>query len=68
MHTEDKINIGEGYYTDSNGVHRNVKSHEPCSNIEGVYAKTADEILEYTIDGDKLRDIITEVQVEVRTI
>ena len=68
VHTEDKINIGEGYYTDSNGVHRNVKSHEPCSNIEGVYAKTADEILEYTINGDKLRDIITEIQVEVRTI
>ncbi len=68
VHVEDKINIGEGYYTDSNGVRRNVKSHEPCSDIEGMYAETADEILEYTIDGDKLRDIITEIQVEVRTI
>ncbi len=68
VHVGDKINIGEGYYTDSNGVHRNVKSHEPCSDIEGMYAKTADEILEYTIDGDKLRDIITEIHIEARTI
>lgn len=68
VHVGDKINIGEGYYTDSNGIHRNAESHEPCSDIEGLYAETADEILEYTIDGDKLRDIITEIKVEVRTI
>ena len=68
VHVEGKINIGEGYYTDINGIHRNVESNEPCSDIEGLYAETADEILEYTIDGDKLRDIITEIKVEVRTI
>lgn len=65
---KDKINIGEGYYTNSNGVHRNVESHAPCSDIEGMYAETADEILEYTTDGDKLHDVMTEVQVVVRII
>lgn len=68
VHVEDKINIGEGYYTDSNGVHRNVESHEPCVDFEGMYAQTADEILDYVIDGVKLRDIITEIQVDMRTI
>lgn len=68
VHVGDKINIGEGYYTDSDGVHRNVESHEICTDIEGMYADTADEILEYTMDGDRLRDVVTEIQVDVRTI
>lgn len=68
VHTEDKINIGEGYYTDSDGVRRNVESHEPCVDFEGLYAETADEILDYVIDGVKLRDIITEIYIDARTI
>lgn len=68
VHVDDKINIGEGYYTDSNGVHRNVESHEPCIDFEGMYAETADEILDYVIDGVKLREIVTEIQVDMRTI
>lgn len=68
VYVDDKINIGEGYYTDSDGVHRNVESHEICTDIEGMYADTADEILEYTMDGDRLRDVVTEIQVDVRTI
>lgn len=31
-------------------------------------AETADGILEYVIDGDKLRDIITQIEVVSRTI
>lgn len=67
-HPEGKIHIGEGYYIDSDRVRRNVESHEPCVDFEGMYAETADEILEYTIDGVKLRDIVTEIQVDMRTI
>ena len=33
-----------------------------------MWYDTADDLLEYTIDGDRLRDIITEVEVTDRTI
>ena len=33
-----------------------------------VYVDTADEILEYTVSGDRLRDVITQVKVIDRTI
>ena len=62
------INIGEGYYIDSNGVARNVESHKPCKEIYGLDCETADGILDYILDGDRLRDIITEVEVTARTI
>lgn len=67
-HANGTINIGEGYYVDQNGIARNVESHEPCKEVEGLDAETADEILEYVIDGDKLRDIITQIEVVSRTI
>lgn len=67
-HVNGAINIGEGYYVDQNGIARNVESHEPCKEIEGLDAETADGILEYVIDGDKLRDIITQIEVVSRTI
>ena len=67
-HAKGTINIGEGYYIDQNGIARNVESHEPCKEIEGLDAETADGILEYVIDGDKLRDIITQIEVVSRTI
>lgn len=33
-----------------------------------MWCDTADEVLEYIIDGDRLRDIITKVEVTSRTI
>lgn len=33
-----------------------------------LWCDTADELLEYVIDGDRLRDIITQVEVMDRTI
>ena len=33
-----------------------------------LWCDTADEVLEYVIDGDRLRDIITKVEVTDRTI
>lgn len=67
-HPDGVINIGEGYYTDENGVARNVESNEPCNYADRLSAETPDGILEYVIDGDKLRDIITKVEVSSRTI
>ena len=35
---------------------------------DDYYADTVDEILDYIIDGNKLRDIVSEISVEWRTI
>lgn len=67
-HPDGIINIGEGCYIDNDGVIRNVESHEPCKDIHGLDSETADGILDYVLDGDRLRDIITEVEVTARTI
>ncbi len=64
---DGRINIGEGYYI-KDGKYYNVESHEEITDIYGFTADTADEILEYCIDGEKLRSIITKVMVVARTI
>ncbi len=66
-HPEGRINIGEGYYI-KDGVAFNALSHEKCEDIEGLWGDTADEILEYIMDGDRLRDVITKINVHYRTI
>lgn len=62
-----QMNIGEGYYT-KNGKHYNVLSHTPYDFKDELWADTADEILEYNVGGDRLRDVITKVEVLDRTI
>ena len=66
-HPDGRINIGEGYYI-KDGKNYNVLSNEPCIDIEGMWGDTADDILEYIVGGDRLRDVITQVDVVVRTI
>lgn len=66
-HPDGRINIGEGYYR-KDGKCFNVLSHEECVDIEGMWGDTADEILEYNVGGDRLRDVITQVEVTERTI
>jgi len=62
-----EILIGEGYYL-KDGVAYNAESHEPCADNNERFYKTADDALEYMIDGVRLRDIITIVKVVMRTI
>ncbi len=62
-----EIFIGEGYYK-KDGIAYNAESHAPCVDIEGCFYKTADEALEHRIDGEKLRDVITKIEVVERTI
>lgn len=64
---DGKINIGEGYYI-KDGKNINVESHEEVEDIYGFSADTADELLDYCIGGEKLRNIITKVKVVTRTI
>lgn len=66
-HPDGRINIGEGYYI-KDGKNYNVLSNEPCIDKEGMWGDTADDILEYIVGGDRLRDVITQVEVVVRTI
>lgn len=66
-HPEGRINIGEGCY-EKDGKYYNVNSHTEYSPNDDMWGDTADEILEYIVSGDKLRDVITQVEVIVRTI
>lgn len=66
-HPEGRINIGEGCY-EKDGKYYNMNSHAEYSQNDDMWGDTADEILEYIVSGDKLRDVITQVDVIVRTI
>lgn len=66
-HPEGRINIGEGCY-EKDGKYYNMNSHAEYSQNDDMWGDTADEILEYIVSGDKLRDVITQVEVIVRTI
>ena len=66
-HPEGRINIGEGYYV-KDGKCYNALSHDKCIDVEGLWGDTADEILEYVMDGDRLRDVITQVEIMARTL
>ena len=67
-HPEGKINIGEGCYQKS-GKYYNVISHtEYIPGVGDLWGDTADEILEYNMDGDKLRDVVTQIKVWSRSI
>ena len=67
-HPDGKINIGEGCY-EKNGKYYNALSHTEYIPEDGdLWGDTADEILEYNVGGDRLRDVITQVKVWSRTI
>ena len=48
--------------------HSKILIGEANNDETDLLADTADEILEYMIDGKRLRDIITQVKVLFRTI
>ena len=67
-HPEGRINIGEGYY-EKDGKYYNVASHTEYILGNGdLWGDTADDILEFNVGGDKLRDVITQVKVWSRSI
>lgn len=66
-HPNGKTFIGEGYYL-KDGVRYNILGREKVEDVEGLWGDTADEILEYVVGGDRLRDVITKVKVIDRTI
>lgn len=60
--------VCEGYY-EKDGKCYNVESNEEIIPEETeLWCDTADEILEYIVGGDRLRDVITQVEVIDRTL
>ena len=60
--------IGEAYYM-KDGKRYNIESHEEVVLEESDRDyDTPDEALEYIVGGDRLRDVITQVEVLYRTI
>lgn len=63
----DHFYIGEAHYI-KDGNYYNLLSHEPYDISCALCCDTPDEVLEYRVGGDRLRDIITQVRVFDRTL
>jgi hypothetical protein len=67
-HVANKILIGEGHYLDADGVPHNVADDEVVETPLDNFFDSSDGVLEYVVGGDRLRDIVTEIEVIYRTI
>ena len=63
----EQMNICEACY-EKNGKYYNILSDTEYDINSDFWADTIDEILDYKIDGEKIRDIITLVEVSDRMI
>ena len=64
----ERILVCEGYYQ-KDGKHYNQSNHKEIIPEETyLWCDTPDEALEYILGGDRLRDVITQVEVLYRTI
>ena len=66
-HPEGRINIGAACYT-KNGKFYNANTNQEYAAEDELWGDTADDILEFNVSGDRLRDVITQVTVLDRTI
>ncbi|MBQ4082410.1 MAG: hypothetical protein IJC55_03845 [Clostridia bacterium] len=66
-HDHEKICISEGCYL-KEGKYYNALSHTEYDISEEWRCDTVDEILEYSVGGDRLRDVVTQIEVEARTL
>ena len=66
-HPEGRINIGAGCYK-KDGKYYNMNTDEEYTSEDELWGDTADDILEFNVSGDKLRDVITQVTVWSRFI
>lgn len=61
------INIGAAC-NEKHGKYYDMNTNEEYIPKDEMWGDTADNILEYNVGGDKLRDVITEVKVWSRSI
>ncbi len=62
-----QMNVGESCY-EKDGKYYNALSHEEYNPDDDFWADTPDELLEYMMGEDRLRDVITKVHVFDRPI
>ena len=67
VHVHDKIVVSLGYYQ-KDGKYYNISTNQEHSSKDELWGDTADDILEFNVSGDRLRDVITQVTVLDRTI
>lgn len=67
VHVDNKTIISVGCY-EKDGKYYNVNTDKEHTSSDELWGDTAEEILEYNVGGDKLRDVITQVKVWARTI
>ena len=67
VHPNDRILIGIGYY-ERDGKYYNLNTDKEHTEEDELWGDTADDILEFDVGGDKLRDVITQVKVWSRSI
>lgn len=66
-HPDGLFDIGEGYYIKEDKAY-NVLSHTECNPDNRLRTENIDAVLEYLIDGDRLRDIATKIGIVDRTL
>lgn len=66
-HPDGRINIGAGCY-EKDGKYYNMNTNQEYTSEDEMWGDTADDILEYSVAGDKLRDVITQVKVWSRSL
>lgn len=66
-HPDGYISIGEGCYL-KDGKAYNVLSHTEYNPKDDFYTKSVDDMMDYTIDGDRLGDIVTKIGIVNRTL
>ena len=67
VHVDNKIVVSVGYY-EKDGKYYNISTNQEHSSKDELLGDTADDILEFNVSGDRLRDVITQVTVLDRTI
>ena len=66
-HPNNKILISANCY-EKNGKFYNANTNQEYTAEDELWGDTADDILEFNVSGDRLRDVITQVTVLDRTI
>lgn len=67
IYPEGKIYIGEGYY-EKDGKAYNALNHELCPEPKGTWYDEVEDLLNHEVDGEKLRNIVTQLQIMNRTL
>ena len=66
-HPDGKICIGEGYYF-KNGKAYNLLSHSEYDTEKSLTSNTVDDIIDFSLGENKLREVATKIGIVYRSI